>query len=399
MLENLEADLQGTRERLLRRALDPGSFIGLIELQVELAESIMRSEVARRRLPKQSDERALWKYHDQQLRVVGDTLAWLALDSHTIRNLGKDPGRPASLSGQWSDFQFVLQTARRIAGVGLVVLVCDVTNVLLVGDLVVRFESGELDVIECKNVDSETLLRRKDPRVSRQISRGQRLASYLTTGEATFIEVDPPPSEGYEAVQQAIGISYEAIHDWTLLLKAIEEVSEIGTGLARKSSEFVLVQRHDASFSPDVVFPRLEGTESKEILLIAFAADIIDNPSPLHAPVTYWPIPLEHRLAIWERRLYVGHGIGEGDIVGSLSDDPHIAITKVERDGRLHVHVQDQHYILGDRFVDNVLVDFQTVDSMREQALRFAAACSNPGVAPSTSPSVAYGLITPEEPL
>ena len=101
-----------------------------------------------------------------------------------------------------------------------------------------------------------------------------------------------------------------------------EEASEIGTGLARKSSEFVLVQRHDAPFSPDVVFPRPEGTESKEILLIAFAADIIDNPSPLHAPVTYWPVPLEHRLAIWERRLYVGHGVGEGDIVGSLSDDP-----------------------------------------------------------------------------
>src|SRR5215212_1676307 len=79
----------------------------------------------------------------------------------------------------------------------------------------------ELEVIECKNVDSETLLRRKDPRVSRQISRGQRLASYLTTGEATFIEVDPPPSEGYEAVQQAIGTSYEAVHDWTLLLKAM----------------------------------------------------------------------------------------------------------------------------------------------------------------------------------
>jgi hypothetical protein len=286
MADNLEGNLRSERERLLQRALSAAGFRDLVELQAELAESIRRSEVARRQVSRWSAERALWKYHDQQLRVVGDTLAWLALDGHTIRNLGKGPGRPASLSGQWSDFQFVLQTARTAADLGLIVLVCDVTNVLRAGDLVLQFAGGELEVIECKNVDAEALSRRRDPRVTRQINRGQQLARYLTAGELTGRATEIPVPEGHEAVQQAVKINHEPKHDWSLLLDAIEHAAAIGTGLSKKSTEFVLVQRHDAPALTNLDLPRPSNADSTKALLVAFASDIIDNPSPLHPPVT-----------------------------------------------------------------------------------------------------------------
>jgi hypothetical protein len=274
-------------------------------------------------------------------------------------------------------------------------MLCDVTNVLRAGDLVLQFAGGELEVIECKNVDAEALSRRRDPRVTRQINRGQQLARYLTAGELTGRATEIPVPEGHEAVQQAVEINHEPKHDWSLLLDAIEHAAAIGTGLSKKSTEFVLVQRHDAPALTNLDLPRPSNADSTKALLVAFASDIIDNPSPLHPPVTCLPISVEQRLAIWERDLYVCHAIGEDDILGSLPDESSAAITAVEPNGRLHVRVHTEEYILGPKFIQDLLLGFQTVDSMREQALRFALAVSDPDLAPSPSSGVNYRLITP----
>jgi hypothetical protein len=397
MVNELHEELRAERERLLRWALAPAGLRDLVELQAEVAERIRQSELARRGLSQRSDDRAAWKYHDQQLRVVGDTLAWLALDSHTIRNLGKGPGGPASLSGQWPDFQFVLQVARRIASAGAMVLISDVTNILRTGDLAVLFADGKLDIIECKNVDASTLSRRKDPRIIRQTNRGQRLASYLSTGEAKIVEPEIVSPEGYEAVQQAIEINHRPEYDWSLLIEAVEAASATGSGLSKRNSEFVHVQRNDVPSLTNFDPPRPEGEDSSRALFLAFGSDIIDNPSPLHPPVTYWPLSVEQRLAIWERDLYICHAVAEEDILGSLVNEPSAAIVAVERGGFLRVRVPSEEYVLRPRFLDNMLVGFETVASMREQALRFALAVSDVNTGPSPSPSINYGLITKTE--
>jgi hypothetical protein len=106
-------------------------------------------------------------------------------------------------------------------------------------------------------------------------------------------------------------------------------------------------------------------------------------------------IPVEQRLAIWERDLYVCHGVGGENFLGGLSDQPAATITAVDPDGHLHIRVHAEEFTLGPRFIRAVLLGFRTVRSVREEALRFALAASDPDVTPSPSLGVNYGLITP----
>lgn len=76
------------------------------------------------------------RWHRHLLRLMGDALAWQVLSRHAIRERARDNRRSPTLSGQGSDFGFVIEVAQQIAHGGSVPVVCDLTRLLGLGDIV-----------------------------------------------------------------------------------------------------------------------------------------------------------------------------------------------------------------------------------------------------------------------
>jgi hypothetical protein len=123
------------------------------------------------------------KRHKRLLRVIGDSFAFSLLHDHTIRTLGNHPGSPASLTGQAQDFEFVLSVARKISEAGYVPILCDITNLLKIGDIIAVHEQHTL-VLECKQSQLPNRLPNTG-RLARQRVRGTRAAEYLQKSQIT----------------------------------------------------------------------------------------------------------------------------------------------------------------------------------------------------------------------
>ncbi|WP_157856984.1 hypothetical protein [Streptomyces sp. PRh5] len=166
----------------------PGKFMAM---QLRLAKEIKQAEAQKN---PEMDE------HKHKLRLLGDALAWKALDRHTIRELSRDRLRAAHLTSQGEDFDFVLSVAEASAKRGDLPLVCDLTHLLAVGDLLVLNSSG-IVIFECKN---RTIpLRAPTGRQARQESRAREASHYLETGfvekegseNRLSLDLDEPPHE------------------------------------------------------------------------------------------------------------------------------------------------------------------------------------------------------------
>ncbi len=125
-------------------------FYGLPEhgsplaLQHAMATEVKIAEAAsqKRRSPELARHRRL-------IRIIGDSLAFSLLHDHTIRTLTRHPGAPASLTGQGQDFSFTMEVAKALSASGYVPIICDLTNLLVVGDIV-AVAANHVLVVECK---------------------------------------------------------------------------------------------------------------------------------------------------------------------------------------------------------------------------------------------------------
>jgi hypothetical protein len=164
-------ELYGIRRDLVRYLSGLPASGSVIDLQrLLLGEHTRTSQT-------QAD-RDLLKQHRSKLRAIGDALAWRLLPAHTIRTLAKHPGRPAALPVDTDDAAFVVHVVERLFSAGRVPIVSDLTNVLLVGDIVAVGPGNMVEVVECKNTRIPTRLP-SSGRLARQRQRGETLARYL----------------------------------------------------------------------------------------------------------------------------------------------------------------------------------------------------------------------------
>lgn len=167
--------------------------------QRRLADAIIDAEE-----PRMGVDRAVAKRHRHLLRVIADGLVHTLLPQHTIRSLSRHPGKPASLSAQGADFDFVFEQARRLWSLGLIPIVADLTTLIGVGD-VVGWNGDGVVVVECKNRPAPAR-EAMTGRLARQRRRGQQIADYLTTSRVDEGDVvrqayeTSLPSSGWEAV-------------------------------------------------------------------------------------------------------------------------------------------------------------------------------------------------------
>jgi hypothetical protein len=332
-----------------------------------VAALLRESEIVRRDLPSRDPLRHGLKEHETQLRVVGDTIAWLILDAHTIRSLAKAPGRPASIVGQDEGFQRAADLALQIADAGQAVLLTDVTNVVRTGDLVALGGDGVLDLIECKSSNRG----RSSPRAMRQTRRASRIAGYLGQSVDPSLGGAVPalPDEGLLVSIDGLAPSYRTNE----LAQAVKTAGECGAASVRTGEdELVIVAAGDASLHDGLEFivPDLARVGGAS-LRFGFSTDLVNDPSPHHPPVTLWDLDIHDRIRLMEKELLVCHAIRDATFLGVHQEDPSIEIVEVMENGELRASTTMGDLLVGRRMVGSALYQWETPESVKRRSLEF----------------------------
>jgi hypothetical protein len=350
----LANDLRAVRRELMEQLLQIGSAQGLFEFQVELAKHIQTSEQAAGR-----SNTDVHKAHIHRLRSLGDGLAWMLLHPHTIRQLANNPSAPPSLMSQAQAFQGTLEAAAEYAETGVPVLVCDITNHLRIGDLVLCFHPELPGLVECKTrIVPQTLMR---GRSGRQVSRMMGTLEYLKTGTAKLFGESEP--------RLTIQVDAQADHSFEAVDTAVREALRGGVGVAAQSDRDVVWAIADHE-NESLVPPQVRHLRRQfKTPCIACHARALEDHNALVAPPVSWPIQPNARFALMETDLLLFHLVDVARFAEVVTQYGRVArITSVltgsdEYEHTFIVEASGQYHTFTSNPLWDVLYGFQTIES------------------------------------
>jgi len=308
--------------------------------------------------------------HKRLIRTIGDGLAFSLLPQHTIRTLGRHPGGPnPSMVGQREDFMHVVNIAERLSESGYMPLLCDVTNLLRVGDIVAVAEKHVL-VLECKRSPLPSRLP-GNGRLARQRLRGSQAAQYLR--ESQIVESD--------AVRQATSADIPEPR-WQVLADLANRVSRVG------DSAIAMLDDGDA-VALTMVGDELEGVReviakldravtSNGPAICGTQLDVLSNPRWNCPPPLVFPVELSLRHALLEgnalmirlvdSKLFAGP---RKTASGRLAE---LRFTNKAAEVKLSLFSDNQSYELGPWFLDRVMHTPTPAAEMRDAILSYTDA-------------------------
>ena len=349
-------ELRHQRESLFEQWINAESLEDWLSIQEQIAESIRASE----RELRGSDNGDALRFHISRLRLYADGLAWLSLHPHTIRQMAKNPGSTPSIEDQGKAFDQVIESARRsLKKYRAPVLICDISNVLRIGDLVICVNPEVPIVVECK-IKFPKPQHLMQGRIGRQVSRVKGLMRYLHKGSAKVF--------GENSHRQTVESAHRAQRNWEVLAEICHEARR--TGRARSDmSEFEVLW----AYTPDYLDSVLAEVREYEDRTAYFGTSngLMNMTDGLFPPPIVWPIPSELRFLLLEGDIQIAHlvdvkaferdfGQGEGIEMSSTEQFP------------VHVKVGGNVYPLSLRFVYDVLYGFETIDSCVNGLIDFA---------------------------
>ncbi len=329
-------------------------------VQVRLANEIKEDE--RQKSP-ETDE------HKHKLRLLGDALAWKVLDRHTIRELSRDRLRAAHLTSQGEDFEFVLRVAETSAKRGDFALVCDLTHLLAVGDVLV-VDSGGIVIFECKN---RTIpMRPPTGRQARQEKRAREASHYLERGfveiegggDRISFDLDEPPCE-HAALRDCVERSY------------IDP--DGGAGIAKLGErDFILafrVGRKEIGEVLDPLFKNLNTTGWRLGYSQGFSGAIW-YPSPFRSNPFLLPLTVEQRCDLVNGNLILMRivDVANLDYSGEV-DGLRVEFSVATKGDELsfRASVDGESVSISNRFIEQVFWDFKSTANMGAMVAEMAA--------------------------
>lgn len=305
--------------------------------QRRLADAIIGAEE-----PPMGVDRAVAKRHRHLLRVIADGLVHTLLPQHTIRSLSRHPGRPASLSPQGADFDFVFEQARRLRSLGLIPIVADLTTLIGVGDLV-GWNGDGVVVVECKNRPAPAR-EATTGRLARQRRRGQQIADYLTTSRV---------DEG-DVVRQAYETSLPS-PDWEAVADLLSRCDTSPSGVAAYALGPADTLVAAASWAaPADVMQVAPNAGRMPQAATAFYSELINGASHRRMAPSSYPVGGEHRSRLLEGDLQL---IRLADLGGLAAEFDHdgaaVAMVPELSAGRLELRV-DVDGVEYTRFTDQL---------------------------------------------
>lgn len=336
------------------------SPLGYVAFQRTLSREIMRTE---------EDKSYEAKRHRHLLRLIGDAMAWKLLDPHIIRELARGRTRPPYLGDQGESFDFVLDVAQEMAENGSLPIVADLTNLMAVGDIVCVSAEG-VHVAECKN--RVPPMRPPSGRIARQEQRGARAANYLTRGH---VEAE----DGLRRVSVDVVESEPA---FTELRTCVEEAtaSERGSAVVEfgpRDLLFVIQPRgrEPEGFLRGGMMPSVD-LQKWEIPMIDGFSQAVDDPSPFRSNPYALPLKLEDRVAVAEGDLILVRLVDIGPLRLHEKELQGAAIDVIDEKNEveLKIKIDGVSYDMSNRFIENILWQFKSVQGVRRTLAQAATA-------------------------
>jgi len=258
--------------------------------QRHLGDAILEAE--RQSKDPTEDSREL-KEHRHLLHVIGDSLVYTLLTSHTIRTLSKGKTRPASLIGQGTDFEFVLDVAELFQRKGYVPIICDLTTLMNVGDIV-AWRKDDLAIAECKNTSSPKQ-NRTSGRLARQRKRGEFAEEYLRES----VKSEP---EGTTVVATPTALP---MPDWNLVQRLLNdcENSESGISAVTLGENDRLIASATSVADPSHVMRYTPDLSTCSLPMFSVYGELIDFPDYIARPPSCYPVTALQRSKLLEREI------------------------------------------------------------------------------------------------
>lgn len=339
-----------------------------VAFQEQLAKDILHAESLKPRPNANKKERIAHKEHLRNLRHYGDALAWVVLHAHAIRNLAKNDGGPPWLSNQIAAVDSALNTIREIAKKDLTGVICDLTNVLRIGDVV--FGDPEApSIVELKNRVTER--RKRLGRAGRQLSRMEGTVEYLTKGRAQVF------GESYTRVVHESTVTPD--YNWAALEELIASANRAGAATVVLSDHQVLfAQRSDLKFNlpEDKCFERFAGRH----VMIGMLSRVLDECWSTIAAPFIWGLPAEQRFQLMEREIELGQVLSVDAFIGMETSEGKIIGVDQESGPfgpNVLVEIDDTTQACTANMLMQALYGFQTVESVGRSLIEFAASTSN----------------------
>ena len=357
--------MRNIRVELLRQLDEIDGAAALWSFQRRLTDEIISAE------PRAfADRRSPERDHLRLLRLFGDALAWRLLHPHTIRQLGKNSGKPPALYNQ-KGLPRTLELAESICTAGEPALVADLTFCLRVSDVIVCTDPECPRLIESGGHPAYINRGRK----GRQKRRADAITQLLRDGEATLF--------GDEATSVTIEIRGQLKTSHAAIGEAISLWSEGQPGVVEHGPADLIVAvsgdgDEDLPTQAHVALDAMrERSEGQGHLGIGVHLRLLERPDSLLPPPHVWPLDRLQREALIEGDVAIIHlvdlhaFVGEGSRgLGRVSE----ITTNGEEVVGFVVEAAGNPVHLSPRHLNDVLYAFQTIESARDSMVEAAVA-------------------------
>lgn len=321
----------------------------IYEFQLHLANAIRAVEPVAFR-----DKSSPQRDHLRRLRLLGDALAWRLLHPYAIRQLAKNQGGAQALSTQ-SGFASTLRMAEREAEHGHPVLVCDLTNCLRVGDVLVCSDPEHPVILES---GGHPRFKHKG-RKRRQAERARAITELLTTGAAQL--------HGEAATTETVEIAITPDHCWHTVDRVVSEALKAGEAWVMDAPGDVIHATRGAG--DDFQMPHgLEDVLNEFGQPVFTLVTMLEKPNLRAPPAPVWPIAAEARLALMRSDVFLLHWVDLDAFPGPAPGGELVAVdTKGQDVTGFRVRAAGVIQHLAPHFLDDVLLGFQTIASTRAE--------------------------------
>ena len=275
----------------------------------------MRSERERKASPNA-------RRHLHMVRLYGDSLAFNWLSAYALRQLRRNGGKPPDLSGQGDAFTVSVNVCESANRAGTPAILCDITNILKIGDVVICENPDAPAIVECKASIRRNARFDRQGRRGRQLSRMKGVSEFLRTGEGRFF--------GDTRYRRTAQLANEPTYDFEPVDQVVNRAlnGEPGVYMLNDFQLYLAARSGD-----DVAFDDLLGAwkvNAGEYVLIGDASEPLVGAWADVRPPVLWNLSAACRWALMEGDVSLLHVVRANALVGIERDHLRV-IAAVER--------------------------------------------------------------------
>jgi hypothetical protein len=358
-------DLRAARRTLFDALPISSDCLALMSFQRQVVEEILRSEAER------GDSPAIGR-HIHAVRSYGDCLAFQQLSTYALRQLRRNSGKPPDLSGQRAAFRLPLDLCAAANEAGVPAILCDATNVLRTGDVVLCRDPDLPDIIECKASQ-----RAPDPRFLRQGRRGRQLARIEKVTE--FLRTGKGQLFGDPRLRRTIELKHVPQFDFAPVDKMVSRAlnhDPCAEALNEYQVYVACILGEEVDYG-DLL--RSWSVGEGECVMIAAASEPLRDGWADIRPPAMWETSAECRWALMEGDVSLLHlvranalvGIGRGDIK-VVAAVPRPADVEADTTWVYRLDVGDEPMFMSPSALYHMAYGHETLESCRERMLEAA---------------------------